>query len=130
MSDQHTPEPWHWDSDPIKGDPLDRVRFRVTAVGRTITQMYYSSGDPVAEADARRIVACVNSCADMSTEYLEQCGKVRRNEAGESIVELIQQRDELLAALAQCASALEYESGKDHIEILANARAALAKVKS
>lgn len=42
---------------------------------------------------ARRIVSCVKACVDMSTEYLEQCGKMHRNEAGEAIVELIQQRD-------------------------------------
>lgn len=53
----HTPGPWHWDSDPIKDDPLGRVRFRVVAKGRTITQCYYSSGDGAAEADTKLIAA-------------------------------------------------------------------------
>jgi hypothetical protein len=48
---------WMWDSDPIKGDPLSRDRFRVVARGRTITQIYYSSGDPQAQADAAWIAA-------------------------------------------------------------------------
>lgn len=55
---EHTPGPWHWDSDPIKGDPLNRLRYRVTAIGRTITQCYYSSEEGgQAEADARLIAA-------------------------------------------------------------------------
>ena len=54
---KHTPGPWHWDSDPIKGDPLRRVRYRVAATGKTITQCYYSSGDENAKHDARLIAA-------------------------------------------------------------------------
>lgn len=46
-----------WDSDPIKGDPLNRVRFRVVARGKTVTQCYYSSSDEQAEFDARLIAA-------------------------------------------------------------------------
>ncbi len=58
ISAQHTPGPWHWDSDPVKDDePTGRVRYRVVAKGRTITQCYYPSGDGVAEADARLICA-------------------------------------------------------------------------
>lgn len=59
MSDiQHTPGPWHWESDVIKGDPTGRVRYQVTAMGKTVTRVYYSSyeGGPTnAEADARLI---------------------------------------------------------------------------
>lgn len=54
---KHTPGPWHWDSDPVKGDPLGRVRYRVITIGKTITQCYYSSGDTCAEWDARLIAA-------------------------------------------------------------------------
>jgi hypothetical protein len=63
LADGPTPGPWHHDSDPIKNDPLHRVRFRVTAKGRTITETYYSSAQPGApftsgEADNRFIAAC------------------------------------------------------------------------
>lgn len=54
---KHTPGPWYWDSDPIKGDPLGRVRYRVVATGKTITQCYYSSSDEKSEHDARLISA-------------------------------------------------------------------------
>jgi hypothetical protein len=53
----HTPGPWMWDSDPVKGDPLNRVRFRVVSRGKTVTQCYYSSSDEQAEHDARLIAA-------------------------------------------------------------------------
>lgn len=57
---QHTPGPWMWDSDPVKGDQFGRVRYRVVARGETITNMHYSSyeGGPTnAEANARLIAA-------------------------------------------------------------------------
>lgn len=57
LAEAATPGPWMWDSDPIKGDPLDRVRFQVVARGRTITQCYYSSGDPMAQKEASYIAA-------------------------------------------------------------------------
>ncbi len=63
-----TPGPWMWDSDPIKGDPLNRVRFRVVARGRTVTQCYYSSGDEQAEPDARLIAAACNAAPSLLAE--------------------------------------------------------------
>ena len=63
-----TPGPWHWDSDPMTGDPLGRVRYRVTTVGKTITQIYHSSGHEESEADARLIA----SAPDM-WEALQLC---------------------------------------------------------
>jgi len=56
----HTPGPWHWEADSVKGDCFNRIRYRVTAVGKTITQVYYSSfegGTTNAENDARLIAA-------------------------------------------------------------------------
>lgn len=53
----HTRGPWHWDSDKVKGDNLGRIRYRVTALGKTVAQLYYSSEDVNAEADARLIAA-------------------------------------------------------------------------
>jgi hypothetical protein len=55
---KHTPGPWYWDSDPVKGDPLARRRYRVVACGRTITQLYYTSElSGQAEADAKLVAA-------------------------------------------------------------------------
>lgn len=47
--------PWHWHSDPIKGDPLGRSRYEITTLGRTITRTYYS--DPTALKEAAYIAA-------------------------------------------------------------------------
>lgn len=78
----HTKEPW-----------------RVSGTG------HLCAGDKVIpyddlKADARRIVACVNACAELPTEDLDRFGlglieKLREDEA----FSLIKQRDELLAAL-------------------------------
>lgn len=56
---------WHWDSDPIKGDPLERWRFRVCTVGRTVTQMYYDSGDRMVESEMKLICAMKNALPDL-----------------------------------------------------------------
>lgn len=55
-----TPGPWHWEADVVKGDPTGRVRYQVTALGKTVTRVYYSSyeGGPTnAKADAMLISA-------------------------------------------------------------------------
>jgi hypothetical protein len=62
---KHSPEPWTWDEGPW-GPVSGRVRM----------------GDPgrvfdVSAIDARRIVACVNSCAGIPTDALER-GELRR----------------------------------------------------
>lgn len=54
---KHTQGPWMWDSDQIKGDPLNRLRYQVVARGKTVTRCYYSSSDEHAEHDARLIAA-------------------------------------------------------------------------
>ena len=56
----NTPGPWYWEADEVKGDPYGRTRYQVTAMGKTITKVYYSSyegGFTNAEADALLISA-------------------------------------------------------------------------
>lgn len=60
MSEQHTPGPWHWEADEVKNDPYGRIRYQVTALGKTVTRVFYSTfeGGPTnADADARLIAA-------------------------------------------------------------------------
>ena len=60
MSDEHTPEPWQWRDELLwSGDSI------------VVAGDGYRCLDMV-EADARRIVACVNACAGVSTEDLER----------------------------------------------------------
>lgn len=54
---KYTPGPWHFDSNPLKNEALELVRYRVVTEGKTITQCYYSSSDSCAEHDARLISA-------------------------------------------------------------------------
>lgn len=68
---QHTPEPWFYD----KGLTHEKY-FVAKHVGDSISgmsaiAMLYSGSDED-KANARRIVACVNSCAGLPTEALEK----------------------------------------------------------
>lgn len=88
---EHTKEPWSIGKPPPNGEQtIGDSKGRMVAVATT---GYGVSS----EANARRIVACVNACVGVGTEYLEDNG---------SIIELVRehntvlkQRDELLAAL-------------------------------
>ena len=60
-----TPGPWKWDSDQIKDDPMNRCRYRVCVVGKTVMQTYYSSDDRHAEADIALTCAIRNALPDL-----------------------------------------------------------------
>jgi hypothetical protein len=104
---KHTPGPWHWDSDPIKGDPLGRVRYQVTRVGKTIAQTYYSSQDENAEADTRLIAAApdlLRALQMMTAAYVEL---VNSGDAGrwnpETDAEVIASRAAIAKATGEAA---------------------------
>jgi hypothetical protein len=87
------------------------------------------------EHDRSRIVACVNACAGIPTDWLEQCASNKENDPeiiDKVVAELKQQRDELLEAAQPALEALEdlaeYSSTRKAEQITA-LRAAIAKVK-
>lgn len=80
----HTPEPW---------EVTDLRYIRQSNEPRHVVAR--ASKMDGMEANARRIVACVNACAGISTELLECPGGNVAKVAGR----LMKQRDELLAAL-------------------------------
>lgn len=95
MKTEHTPEPWFWN------EKYGEVCFRSKEDDQS-----YGMACPVdltAEANARRIVACVNACSGIPTEALED-GSARaerdalREMTGGTFYEIKKQRDELLAA--------------------------------
>ena len=93
---KHTPEPW------VMSTKASGNWWHISAGNQAIATVHAASkkrNEPYAsmfEANARRIIACVNACAGLPTEQLESSplGGVLNGVAG-----LIAQRDELLAAL-------------------------------
>lgn len=73
-TEAHTPEPWRWMPNlhaygPLKGAYIDDV----AGTARVADVLSHAGvGQQRCEANARRIVACVNACATISTEALEQ----------------------------------------------------------
>lgn len=93
---KHTPEPW------VMSTKADGNWWHISAGNQAIAAVHAASkkrNEPYAsmfEANARRIIACVNACAGLPTEQLESSplGGVLNG-----VASLIAQRDELLAAL-------------------------------
>lgn len=105
MSDmKHTPEPWEFHA---QGDADEWCLL--TAGGKRWVIAFRQNGellDVEQEANARRIVACVNACAGINTEALEELGPIAAMMySGDQMAR--HQRDDLLAAL------YEIERNKD-----------------
>lgn len=95
MTIKHTPEPWQVHQD-ASGDVFvssAKTSFHIAEIG--------SEDDEAVIPDARRIVACVNACRGLPTEELEQKGLVAA--VGTQLLDVEQQRDELLTALGALA---------------------------
>ena len=67
---KHTTEPWH------VCEPTEALHAVRTEAGRIVADVGYSDTDAQNRMNARRIVACVNACAGVTTEELEQGGFV------------------------------------------------------
>jgi hypothetical protein len=112
---EHTKEPWFTDGIDIMARTGEMSHAHVAQVNHN-------------DEDARRIVACVNACEGIGTEFLEkysvkEAGGLRR-------VDLIEQRDQLLAALEQLCDSIQYiPLGAGPLQNLSAARAAIAAVK-
>ena len=87
----HTTEPWAYDG----SDVVATIDQFPTVIADCINHASIVRHN--AEANARRIVACVNALAHVSTEQLES-GELLN--MGLAIKDLTKQRDELLAALS------------------------------
>lgn len=102
MTQKHTREPWATDYRERPDDMFAQEVF--DANGETIATLAWFQVDSGVgtttnrEANALRIVACVNACAGWETRQLEamELGSLK-----ESLVRVMQQRDELLAALEE-----------------------------
>ncbi len=122
----HTPEPWSLleAGDSIKHQvPVSSDRTSILTIA---TEGAIAFGAVYSADDARRIVACVNFCAGVSTENLENNEKLLW--LAEQYNTVKTQRDELLTALEEIAScATPYGNRAHSMEKIA--RAALAKAK-
>lgn len=125
---EHTPEPW------VMSTKADGNWWHISAGNQAIAAVHAASkkrNEPYAsmfEANASRIIACVNACAGLPTEQLESSplGGVLNGVAG-----LIAQRDELLAALelAESAYRLNVITDGEPSSILDAMQRAIAKAK-
>lgn len=104
---KHTPEPWRVELvNHALGDTGDYegvVEIRAGDAKRPMIEIWSDSDE--AEANARRIVACVNALEGLNDYALSGGWSFRGIEAYAKGLE--KQRDELLAALERCRFALE-----------------------
>lgn len=107
---EHTKEPWRIPDDrqlEIEGEYGDAVA-RVHADGGT--HDFH---------DARRIVACVNACSGIDTEFLERTHAEGYASGFRKHIECERQRDVLLDALNKIASASRAAVGFRDLQVVA-----------
>lgn len=127
MKTLHTPEPWR----------VGALGY-IEAGAETIADMldFYSSD--MAEANARRIVACVNRLASFTTEQIEDAGfdlagtaewVAREQRVLEQLRKMEAQRNQLLAALAAIKQITDGSQPIDPAGAAMVAASAIAAVK-
>ena len=121
---KHTPGPWMIGRPPPNGEQTigdkNGLMVAVATTGYGVNS----------EANARRIVACVNACAGITTEQLERSKSLDEFMRSMKVIE--QQRDDLLAALDITLAqhdALLRDFGLCSADTIEQARAVLASVK-
>lgn len=103
----HTKEPWRIGSPPTNGEQtigdLTGMMVAVTTTGYGVDS----------NANARRIVACVNALKNVSTEWLEAQSEIvcLGSPIKDRFLGLEKQRDELLAAFEGAANYIDRLSG-------------------
>ena len=115
----HTPEPWMVDPDDRPGYEWNNHIVSATDPNQTICFMTHDNTPEniEGEANARRIVACVNACKGIKTESLEmEVLSWITDETGENPLQ--RERDELLEARRACGERL-IEVLKERDELLA-----------
>lgn len=123
----HTQEPWQvaetcFDND---GAPESVIQGLDGRAFIAVTLDFGPNNPAMREANARRIVACVNACRGLSTDDLEKTGLV--SAVGHELLRLEQQRDDLLTALSYI-TALPQANGAMKLAQF-RAEQAIAKVK-
>ena len=121
---KHTPGPWVIGRPPPNGEQTigdkNGLMVAVATTGYGVNS----------EANARRIVACVNACAGITTEQLERSKSLDEFMRSMKVIE--QQRDDLLSALDITLAqhdALLRDFGLCSADTIEQARAVLASVK-
>lgn len=95
MENKHTSEPWNLFSKNGVVEITNAKRIAIVGwAGFDSTRV-----DEDAEANARRIVACVNACAGLTDDHFD--GGFSVAAMSEYIKRIERQRDEMLAALAE-----------------------------
>lgn len=118
----HTPEPWKVDPDDRPGYEWNNHIVSATDPNQTICFMTHDNTPEniEGEANARRIVACVNACKGIKTESLEmEVLSWITDETGENPLQ--RERDELLEARRACGERLievlqERDELRDEVE--------------
>jgi len=109
---KHTPEPWRTDAE--CGFPQDLHDSKGNLFLRCGSDF---DNEIYGEANARRIVACVNACSGISTDNLEDNLPVK--ELARRYNEALKQRDELLKALENTHNALKHFWPEGHADAIA-----------
>lgn len=139
---EHTKEPWAVDPDNRDGMEWNNHIVSEKNPHLRICFMAHdgTNENATGEANARRIVACVNACAGIETYALElmtgellllnQITHKTRERLTKKAVQYRKQRDALLAALKELAAALDPEDWMGDISMLNFIESAIQKAEA
>lgn len=133
---EHTKEPWRMAEEVFDNDGASEsvIRALDDRAAVAVTLDFGPNNPGMREANAKRIVACVNACAGIKTWYLEQLVK-DGSSINTEMLNRIQLRCEALAALDRAEHKLAAYVGvcdgdKELTdEVLPKVHAAIAKLK-
>lgn len=109
---KHTPGPWRLEADPCHFDSLTTItggqRMNEKPHAWPAYQLTVQVGGMAsvmeAQANARRIIACVNACDGFSIEEIEGANLFKDSIESDNLIDELQaQRDEMLSLLTEVA---------------------------
>lgn len=108
---KHTPEPWSYGFPKVNGVDVREAKCMVSAGGWHVASVSHGGiypdepfGSQTREANARRIVACVNACRGLPTDDLE---KMQLGGVLNATAELLAQREQLQSKYKAAMDALQ-----------------------
>jgi hypothetical protein len=95
MSEQHTPGPWEWDTNPVEYDPEQEAPWLVTCEHAKIPDAPILQGQIKCSSEANaRLIAAAPELLSAAQQALDECADLIETPAGSALVAAIRKATE------------------------------------